>query len=294
MSRITSLAFVLPLAFAATTAVADTSKGPVPTLPKAGDPLGLTGAAEWPKLQWMYDAPSASDAAGKVIVHWFCSVKAKPCADDLARIITLRDAGKIYIVAYIDGSQRDAKKLDPIRESEGIGRGTVAFGPGVTKLMKQLGVGPGPSSIVVDVDGKVALVGPNAASDQLDARDAKANALAGAVKDFTTSQDGPKTVKIGDKFQLTFKVQLSPWLSYSKGAPMQFDWTAPKDIKCDAMSLKGDQLKIDDHTLTAMTSCTAPKGVYEARGQIRFSYSIPGSQNMGTGEDGATWKFEVK
>ncbi len=294
MSRITSLAFVLPLAFAATTAAADTSKGPVATLPKPGGSLGLTGEAEWPKLQWMYDAPSASDAAGKVVIHWFCSAKAKPCADDLARIITLRDAGKIYIVAYIDGSQRDAKKLDPIRESEGIGRGTVAFGPGVKKLTKQLGLGPGPSSIVVDVDGKVALVAANSASEELDARDAKANALAGAVKDFTTSQEGPQTVRVGDKFQLTFKVQLSPWLSYSPSAPMQFDLSAPKDIKCDAMTLKGDQLKIEDHTMIATTSCTAPRGSYEARGQIRFSYSIPGSQNLGTGEDGATWKFQVK
>src|SRR4029078_317423 len=85
-------------------------------LPKAGDALPLGRDASLPKLTWTYNAPSDSDAAGKVIIHWFCSPKGKGCADDLARLVTLRENGGVYIVAYIDGSMREAKKLDPIRE----------------------------------------------------------------------------------------------------------------------------------------------------------------------------------
>src|SRR5262245_25365414 len=89
------------------------------TLPKVGDPLALTGAGEWPKLAWLYEEPSSTDAAGKVVVHWFCAPKIKTCTDDLARMINLRDTNHAYIIAYINGSGRDSKELDPIRESEG-------------------------------------------------------------------------------------------------------------------------------------------------------------------------------
>src|SRR5438874_45703 len=120
--------------------------------PKVGDTLPLAVAD---KLQWLYDSPSATDSAGKVIVHWFCTAKIATCTDDLARVLTLRDAGRVYVIAYINGGQRDAKKLDPIRESEGVGRGTVAYGPNVTKLFKTFGITSGEASVVVDVDGKV-------------------------------------------------------------------------------------------------------------------------------------------
>ncbi len=289
--RLTTLC--LALLFSAT-AFADTTQGPVATMPKVGDTLTQTGAADWPKLQWMYDAPSAKDAAGKVVVHWFCAPKVAACTDDLARLVTLRDAGRVYIVAYINAaSNRDAKKLDPIRESEGVGRGTVAFGPGVAKLVKQLGVGTGPASIVVDVDGKVAMISPTGDASQLDARDAKVNALIGAIKEYTTSQDGPVTAKAGDKFNLSIKVQLAGWLGYSKSRPPEFDLSAPKDIKCDSKTLTGDQIKIDDHTLTATVSCTAPKGVYEASGALRFGYDSPNGPGFAD-VGGTVWKFEIK
>lgn len=265
------------------------------TLPKTGDDLPLAGAADWPKLAWMYEAPSAGDAAGKVVVHWFCSPSPKAvattCAEDLERIVNLRDSGHAYIVAYIAGSQRDAKKLDPIRESEGIGRGTVAYGPGVVKLMKQLGVKEG--AIVVDVDGKVKAVTTSGDLNELDARDSLVAQLESAIKDFTTSHNGPQTVKAGDKFQLAFSVQLASWLTFNPKSPLEFELSAPKDIKCDQMILRGDQLKIEDHTLTATVSCSAPRGVYEAQGQIRFGYDSPGGAH-GAGQDGATWKFTVQ
>ena len=70
-----------------------------PTLPAAGDGLSLTGPASWPKLDWLYDVPAASDAAGKVVIHWFCAPKIPACADDLARVIALRDTGEARILS---------------------------------------------------------------------------------------------------------------------------------------------------------------------------------------------------
>ena len=276
------------------TASADVAKAPAPiaTMPKVGDVLTQAGNADWPKLSWMYDAPSAKDAAGKIVIHWFCAPKITACADDLARLVTLRDAGRVYIVAYINGTNRDAKKLDPIRESEGVGRGTVAFGPGVGKLVKQLAIGTGPASIVVDVDGKVTMISTSLDATQLDARDAQVNALAGAIKEYTTSKDGPATAKVGEKFNLSIKVQLASWLAYSTSRPAEFDLSAPKDIKCDSKVLKGDQIKIDAHTLTATVSCSAPKGVYEASGSLQFGYdspSGPGFADVG----GTVWKLRI-
>jgi len=262
-------------------------------LPKAGDALPLGGDASWPKLTWTYNAPSDSDAAGKVIIHWFCSPKGKGCADDLARLVTLRENGGVYIVAYIDGSMREAKKLDPIRESEGVGRGTMATGAGVKKLFKQLGITKGPASIVVDVDGKVKVVASSGDINELDSRDTMIKSLIDAIKPYTTSNEGPKTPKPNEKFSFTFKVQLANWLAYSKKTPMEFSIAAAKELKCDATALKGEQLKIDGRTLTATVTCTAPRGVYQVRGDIRFGYDNP-DRTTGLGNDGATWKFEVK
>ena len=88
-------------------------------------------------------------------------------------------------------------------------------------------------------------------------------------------------------------MQLAPWLTYSKKLPTEFNFTGAKEIKCDSTSLKGDQLKVDGKTLTATVSCTAPKGVYQARGEIKFGYESPtGAQGLGV--ETASWKFEIK
>lgn len=270
-----------------------TSTAAAQGMPKVGDTMPLTGGAGWPKLTWSYNAPSANDAAGKVVIHWFCTPKVAACADDLARLVTLREAGGVYIVAYINGSMRDAKKLDPIRESEGVGRGTLATGAGVKKLFKQLGVGKGPASIVVDVDGKVKLVATSGDINELDSRDTIIKTLLDAIHAFTTSNEGPKTPKPGEKFAFTFKVELASWLSYSKKTPLEYNVSVPKEIKCDATTLKGDQLKIEGRTLTATVTCSAPRGSYQVRGEIRFGYENP-DRTQGLGNDGATWKFDVK
>lgn len=267
-------------------------KTPPAALPVAGDAFGLEGGAGWPKLDWLYDVPSASDAAGKVVIHWFCAPKIAACIDDLARIVTLRENGKVYIVAYVNGTKAQAQKLDPIRESEGVGRGTVAFGKGATRLMKDLGTN-GPASVVVGVDGKVQLVATAAGPADLDARDAKVNAAVAAIKDYVSATDGPKVVKPGDKFQLTMTIQLASWLKYSDKTPMALDLTVPPDIKCDATRLKGDQLKIADKQLTATATCSGPRGIYEARGELRFSYDAPGG-GTGLGTASTDWKFEIK
>ncbi|HEY4181687.1 MAG TPA: hypothetical protein VGM90_32810 [Kofleriaceae bacterium] len=284
------------LALSATAMAAPKAKPtPLPpaTLPAVGDALPLAGTQSWATKDWLYDVPSDSDAAGKVVVHWFCGPKQKTCADDLARIITLRETGRVYVVAHIDGSKAQAKKLDPIRESEGVGHGTLAFGAATTKLMKQLAL-TGPASIVVDVDGKVQLVSTGSSPADLDARDAKINDLVKSIRAYkVTVGETPANVKPGDKFNLSISIALSPWLKWSATSPSEYVLTVPPDFKCDAKSLKGDQLKPTGPSLTASVSCTAPKGSYEARGELRFGYTT-GSGGDGLGTEGGKWKFEVK
>lgn len=263
------------------------------TLPVVGEALPINGAPGWPeKLDWMYDSPSFIDAAGKVVVHWFCAPRVAACVDDLARIVTLKENGRVYVIAYINGSKAQAKKLDPIRESEGVGRGTLAFGRHVAKMFKQMSV-VGPASVVVDVDGKVAYVGTGSSPAELDARDAKVAALQSAIKEYTATSDAPKVAKPGEKFSLSISIKLASWLQYSKKTPMEFKLMAPKDIACDATTLKGDQLKVVDKTLTAKVMCSGPKGSYQVRATINFGYDTPGG-GTGLGADGATWKFEIK
>jgi hypothetical protein len=261
-------------------------------LPAVGEALPLAGTAAWPKLDWLYDVPSLTDAAGKVVIHWFCAPKVQACTDDLARVVTLKENGRVYIVAYINGTKPQAQKLDPIRESEGVGRGTLAYGRGATKLMKDLGL-TGPASIVVDVDGKVQLVTTTAAPAELDARDAKVNAAIAAIKEYVSTPDGPKQVKRGDKFPLSMSIKLAAWLKYSDKTPMELKITVPPDIKCDATTLKGDQLKVADKLLSATVTCSGPHGIYEARGELRFGYDAPGG-GTGIGAESAKWKFEIK
>jgi len=285
-------------ALVATATAQPTKKAPkappvTATLPVAGEAIFVAGATTWPKRDWLYDVPSEKDAAGKVVIHWFCSPKVKTCTDDLARIVTLKENDRVYIVAHIAGTKAQAKKLDPIRESEGVGRGTVAFGPSVTKMMKQMSI-TGPASFVVDLDGKVALVATGSSPAELDARDKKVGEIIATIKEYVAvPSESPQSVKPGESFTLSLSIKLSSWLKYSTRSPSEFKLTAPPDFKCDAKELKGTQLKITGQTLTASVSCTAPKGIYEARGDLRFSYEDP-SNAAGIGNEGAKWKFEVK
>ena len=266
-------------------------------VPKAGDALELAPAA-WhvnlsAKNTWTLGPPSTMDAAGKVVIHWFCTPKVSACVDDLARLVTLRENGGVYIVAYINGTAKDAKKLDPIRESEGVGRGTVASGPGVKKLFKALGIAKGPQSIVVDVYGKVKATTTSGDINELDARDTVVKQLVESVKPYTTSNEGAKGGNPTSKLTFTIRVALSPWNSFSDKAPRELTFAGAKEIKCDATTLKGDQVKIEGKNLTATVTCTAPKGVYQARGDLKFGYAGP-SGAQGLGAETATWKFEIK
>jgi hypothetical protein len=266
------------LAFLSAIAAAD------PRLPATGESLPLSGAADWPGLQWLYDAPSTNDAAGKIVVHWFCSAKPASCKDDLERIIALRDTNHVYVVGYIAGTSYAAKQLDPIKESEGVGRGTVAFGPNVAKLAKQLGVTE--AAIVVDIDGKVKAVTTSGDLNELDARDKLVTQLIDAIKEYTITSSGPKSSKPNEKFPLSIKVELSSWLRFKPDATAIFALTAPKDVKCEKST------KIDGRTLTATASCSGPKGSYEVQGKLSFGYSTPSGD--GLGQDGTSWKFEIK
>jgi hypothetical protein len=293
MNRPTFALVAFAIGAAATTAAADPKSPAAPIqVPAVGSSLDLQGPG-WPNLDWLYDGPSLKDAAGKVVVHWFCAPKIAACADDLARMISLRDGGRVYIIAYINGNKADAKKLDPIRESEGVGRGTVGYNRGAGTLMKQLGF-TGPASIVVGADGKVALVSTGGSADVLDARDKLVTSLVGNIKDFTVAKNGPAaTIKAGDTFKLELVVSLASWLKYSNSpeAPTM-TIMVPKDIKCDATTFTGDKLAIVNQTLTGTAHCTAPRGSYEARAEIRFGYdSISGGNGLGT--DSGDWKFTV-
>src|SRR3954462_2910521 len=196
-----TLSFAIVASFAATAAAQPTTrpnKAPpaLAVLPAPGEPLELTGTPSWPKLDWLYDVPAPSDAAGKIVIHWFCAPKIAACPDDLARIVTLKEGGKVYIVAYINGTKAQAQKLDPIRDSEGVGRGTLAYGRGATKLMRDLGL-TGPASLVVGVDGKILAVTSGPAPGDLDGCGAKVTAALAAIKDYVSSSDGPTVVKPG-------------------------------------------------------------------------------------------------
>lgn len=276
----------LVLAFSSTSARAQAR------MPKTGEMMSLV-PADFPKLAWSFGTPSQNDAAGKVVVHWFCTPKVEACVDDLARIVTHRDNGGVYVIGYINASARHAKKLDPIRESEGVGRGAIATGPGVKKLFKDLGIAKGPWSIVVDVDGTVKAVTTSPDLNELDARDTLIKELVAAVKPYKASSSGPKLAKPGEKLTFSMKIELASWQSFSTKTPTELTLTAAKELSCNARSLKAEQIKIEGKTLTAEVTCTAPKGVYEARGDLRFGY-VSSSGATGLGAETAQWKFEVR
>lgn len=249
----------------------------------------------WPTLKdWLDGAPLAGDTAGKVVVHWFCKPRVEDCRIDLARIFNMREQGNVYVIAYIDGTRRDAIKLDPVRGDTGAG--AVAYGKPVRKLFKQLAIGAAlPMSIVVGVDGKVALVTSTGDPDQLDARDQKVTALVEAIKIFTVSSHCPAApIKKGERFELQVAVELAPWLAFD-AATMQPEvkLTLPPDVTCDATSLKGAALKVEGQKLSGAVGCRgAVKGSYEASGRLRFSYRGP-NKAVGVGEDAVRWKFTV-
>ena len=213
---------------AAVLASAIATQAPAHAQPKSGDPialpsvgetLALSGAPGWPqKLEWLYDVPSPTDAAGKIVIHWFCAPKVTTCIDDLARVVTLKENGASTWSRTSTAPRREAKKLDPIRETEGVGRGTVSFGKQVAALAKRMSV-TGPASIVVGLDGKIAFVTTGPSPADLDARDAKVTALSTAIRDYASTSEGPKIVKPDDKFRLTMTVKLASWLKYSKQTP---------------------------------------------------------------------------
>ncbi|MBP9086825.1 MAG: hypothetical protein KBG15_11945 [Kofleriaceae bacterium] len=290
-----ALALML-LGATATTANAQPSRktAAAKRLPPA-PPMALAVGQPWNAgtlPQWLGDPPVANDAAGKVTLHWFCNARVATCKDDLARVLHLREAGKIYVIAYIDGAKRDAGKLDPVRDA--VGAGAVAFGPKVTKLMGFYGMGKGPSAIVVDVDGNVVLISNGGEPEKLDARDKKVNDLVAAIKDFSVTSGGPKaSVKTGERFTLSVQVELAAWLTFNRQAITEFALTVSPDFKCDTLALKGDKVTIDGRKLTASIGCVVNgKGSYEARGNFRFGYDSPnGSTALGT--DSVGWKFDV-
>lgn len=263
---------------------------------QVGEALAINGAPGWPtKLEWLYDVPSFPDSSGKVVLHWFCAPKIQACTDDLARLITLKETGKVYIIAYINGTKADAKKLDPIRETEGVGRGTVAYGKGVAQIAKQMGM-PSPSSIVVDQRGTIQAITTGLAPADLDARDAKIASMSERIREYIASSEGPKVVKPNDNFQLSQTIRLAPHLKYSSKAAPEWKLTGvPKDIKCDNTVLKGAQLKITDQRMVAQVTCSGARGVYELRGTLTFGYDSPtAAAATGIGTEVATWKFEIK
>jgi len=255
----------------------------------------VTGSAwPWPKLKdWLDGAPVATDTAGKIVVHWFCKPKVEACKDDLARIYNMREQGNVYVIAYVLGSKRDGKKLDPVRAE--VGAGAVGYGKSVTALVKQLGFGAAmPVSVVVDTDGKIALITTTGDLDQLDARDAKVAELVKRVTEFTTKTTGPTTVqKVNAKFELAVQIQLSSWLAYNNMIPEVFIATLPPDVTCDAKMKRGQDVTVTDRTITAKFMCaSAVKGAYELRASLRFGYDAP-NKATGVGEDTVSWKFEV-
>lgn len=259
-------------------------------IPKVGDPM------PWPtvKKYWVDDPPNASDAAGKVVIHWFCSAKVDTCRDDLARLVDLRENNaKVYVIAYISDARnkKAAGKMDPIRED--VGTGAVAYGKEVNRLGAMIGL-PAGGSIVQDVDGKVALVAPSTDPEFLDKRDKKVKDLTDAIKDYAVTYNGPSAVKVGDKFALDVSVTLASWLTTSSKAPFEFALTAPANISCTSTKLAAKDVTMDSHTIKATFSCTASKaGSYEASATLRFGYDNP-TKATGVGSDSARWKFTAK
>ncbi len=265
-----------------------------PATPARAEGPAVGEAWIWPTAKdWLEGSPSGSDAAGKVVVHWFCKPKIEDCKTDLSRMFNMREQGSIYVIAYINGSKRDAKKLDPVRGE--VGAGAVAYGKSVAALFKKMSIGAAlPMSIVMDVDGKVALVTHNGDPDQLDARDQKVTALVEAIKTFTVRGTCPATpIKKGERFELTVEANLAGWLDFDVSVQPEINLRLPPDVTCESTVLKGAAIKMTGRTLTAVVGCRGSvKGSYEATGSLRFSYRAA-NRAVGVGEEAVRWKFSV-
>lgn len=267
--------------------------------------LAVTGTAQaqekpevgqtwvWPSLKdWLEGGPVGSDAAGKVVVHWFCKPRSEDCKTDLARIFNMREQStSVYVIAYVNGSKRDATKLDPVRGE--VGAGAVAYGKPVATLIKKLGISGAamPMSVVVGTDGKVAIITYTGDPDQLDMRDKKVTALVDAIKLFTISSAGPPgQPKKGVPFELSLGGELAPWLEYEATPAPEVKLTLPPDVTCEP---KTPVVKLEGRKLSATMSCKGNvKGSYEATAALRFRYRGP-NRAVGLGEDLVRWKFVI-
>ena len=109
----------------------------------------------------------------------------------------------------------------------------------------------------------------------------------------TTDPDGTPHFHFAEKFTLKLSVKLAGWLKHSTKTPREFKVMLPKDVTCDASSLKGDQVKIVDQTLTGAVTCSGKPGTYEIRGNLSFGYDTPnGGAGMGT--ESTNFKFIIK
>ena len=282
--RLCSLVVPLAVALAtATSAAADT--------PVVGQPWVV------PALKsWLEATPNADDAAGKITIHWLCKPKSEACRDDLARIYNMREQQtRVYVVAYINGTAREASKLDPVRGD--VGAGAVAYGKPVAELMKSMGIGPSalPMSIVIGTDGKVALVTTTGQPEMLDKRDAKISAMIQGIHEYTLGASSPGgSVRVGQKFELGIKIELASWLKFAPVKPAVLTIQPPPDVTCDSTTIAAEQMKIIAGTLEAYVKCTAAvKGSYQARGEVRFDFVGP-KNSVGVGDEWVTWKFEVR
>jgi hypothetical protein len=248
----------------------------------------------WPTVRdWLEASPTGNDSAGKVVVHWFCKPRLEDCKVDLSRVFNLREKSNVYVIAYIDGSKRDAGKLDPVRAE--VGAGAVAYGRPVKALFKQLGIDARlPMSVVVDVDGKVALISYTGDPDQLDLRDRKVASLVESIKAFTVQVTAPPgQVKKGQRFELGVKAELASWLVFDRSVKPEIKLRLPPDVTCDATVIEADAIKMTGRTMSASVGCRGSvKGSYEATGSLRFSYRAP-NKAIGVGQDAVRWKFAV-
>jgi hypothetical protein len=245
---------------------------------------------------WLEASPNIDDVAGKVTIHWFCKPKLEACRDDLARIYNMREQqGRVYVIAYINGTLKDAKRLDPVRGD--VGAGAVTYGKPVAAMMKSMGIGAAtlPMSVVIGIDGKVALVTTTGDPEQLDKRDRLIASMVAGIHEYSLGASSPAgSVKVGQPFDLGLHIELASWLRFDPARPAMLTVTLPPDVTCDATKLGPEKMKFIAGTLEASVKCTAAvKGSYEARGTIRFNFLGPRNA-VGVGDDGVRWKFEVR
>ena len=265
---------------------------PPSEMPAAGDTLPLS-PDYWGKQKWLYDAPSENDAAGKVVIHWFCPPKVQACTDDLARIITLRDNGKVYIVAYIDGnaSLREEARSDPRERGRRQGHGRVR--PGRHQADEEARREARP-----DVDRRPTSTArsswsrPTATPPRSTRATRRSTRSIGAIKEFTTSHEGPATVKAGDKFTLAFKVQLAQLAEVLAEARRRSS-TSRSRRTSSATRRRSRATSSRSRADADRARSTAPRPTASTRRAARSGSATtsPGGSRA-SATDGANWKFE--